>query len=390
MAARAFLSTLLLCVHIAVGFFALHRYDFYRQPTAVRHRLAVSNEKNDESPLSSDFKRTSDGSYADRSSVDFILSEIKDILSSKSAIVTTNTDDSIKGTTIERQFEVLLSQLNTKDVMSSKTELLLLKQDIERGEVQDIGVYTSRKSLPSLPDKPFTTSIYSISCAPYCIVYGDGPVGQSLLQRLKDLEPAVKLKKINAKSLLTVQPSELSFALRDVKTIIIAADPVTPKSSGWFAEPPSPVLDKDSLRRLLNAAMKEQNMGVNGKVKVVILGRASVEKKGLASILLSGDAGTFENDAVLQCQARGLDYAVIKVGNVIDENEAFPKGLRDRSPLPMVDDAERAIAFTLHTVEASEVTRVSVAAEVNSFHSSNFIQYQDLGAFASSYYSITE
>lgn len=352
-----------LMLHQGMQGFRICNWKTVHRNLALIH--AVEDEEMDDTPsLNQDFKKSSDGSYTDRSSVDFILSEIRNILSAKSSLATEAIDDMIKDSTINKQFDALLQQLSAKDVVSSKTELLLLKEDIEKGELQDLGVYTSRKSLPKLPDAPFATSIYSRSSAPYCIVYGDGPVGLNLLQRLKELEPAVKFKRIDGKSLLAIQTSELSFALRDVKTVIVAADPAIQKSSGWFAEPPSPILDKDSLKRLLNAAMKEQNMGVNGKIRIIILGKASAEKKGLASILLSGDAGTFESDAILQCQARGLDYAVIKVGNIIDDREPFPKGLRDRFPQPFVQEAERAIVFTLNSVEASEVTRVSVAAEV--------------------------
>lgn len=196
------------------------------------------------------------------------------------------------------------------------------------------------------------------------MVYGPGPVGQRVLSTLKALEPAVKMKRIDGNELATMQDSELTYALRDTRSIIVAADLEKAKPSGWFAEEPAPVVSQKAFKRLVNAAVMEREKGSVSNVRVVILGQACQEKKGFASILLSGDAGTMESDAVLQCKARGLEYALIKTGQIIGDDAPMPSGLRNRNLKSVQGEIETPLATTFGTVEANEVTRVSVASEV--------------------------
>lgn len=196
------------------------------------------------------------------------------------------------------------------------------------------------------------------------MVYGPGPVGQRVLSTLKALEPAVKVKRIDGNQLATMQDSELTHALRDTRSIIVAADLEKAKPSGWFAEEPAPVVSQKAFKRLVNAAVMEREKGSVSNVRVVILGQACQEKKGFASILLSGDAGTMESDAVLQCKARGLEYALIKTGQIIGDDAPMPSGVRNRNLKSVQGEIETPLATTFGTVEANEVTRVSVASEV--------------------------
>ena len=196
------------------------------------------------------------------------------------------------------------------------------------------------------------------------MVYGPGPVGQRVLSTLKALEPAVKVKRIDGNQLATMQDSELTYALRDTRSIIVAADLEKAKPSGWFAEEPAPVVSQKAFKRLVNAAVMEREKGSVSNVRVVILGQACQEKKGFASILLSGDAGTMESDTVLQCKARGLEYALIKTGQIIGDDAPMPSGLRNRNLKSVQGEIETPLATTFGTVEANEVTRVSVASEV--------------------------
>lgn len=196
------------------------------------------------------------------------------------------------------------------------------------------------------------------------MVYGPGPVGQRVLSTLKALEPAVKVKRIDGNQLATMQDSELTYALRDTRSIIVAADLEKAKPSGWFAEEPAPVVSQKAFKRLVNAAVMEREKGSVSNVRVVILGQACQEKKGFASILLSGDAGTMESDAVLQCKARGLEYALVKTGQIIGDDAPMPSGVRNRNLKSVQGEIETPLATTFGTVEANEVTRVSVASEV--------------------------
>ena len=196
------------------------------------------------------------------------------------------------------------------------------------------------------------------------MVYGPGPVGQRVLSTLKALEPAVKVKRIDGNQLATMQDSELTHALRDTRSIIVAADLEKAKPSGWFAEEPAPVVSQKAFKRLVNAAVMEREKGSVSNVRVVILGQACQEKKGFASILLSGDAGTMESDTVLQCKARGLEYALVKTGQIIGDDAPMPSGVRNRNLKSVQGEIETPLATTFGTVEANEVTRVSVASEV--------------------------
>ena len=125
----------------------------------------------------------------------------------------------------------------------------------------------------------------------------------------------VKVKYLEAASLGTVPEGELEYAVRDCKTIIIAADAASDDDAstgaaalqkekrGWGSfgisaslspapSPPSFVVTEKSLKRLLNAAAMSQRRkmasndgGSGGNVKVVALAAAAKEPKSLASLL---------------------------------------------------------------------------------------------------------
>jgi hypothetical protein len=247
--------------------------------------------------LGSGFKRNADGSFTDTSSVDFILGEIKTMLKPTAPLGSgKGQDPGVNEDDLSAQYSALLAQLGGKDAATVKTELTMLQQNLEQGGIDSITDFKALGASGTLSTPTPRTALYSAATAPYCVVYGDGPVGTRVIEMLKGLEPAAKFKRIDGKSLAVMQDTELTFALRDVRTILVCTDTAASQPTGWFAEEPTPILDQKKLKRLLNAAMAERNRGSVPNIRVVVLGKAAAVKKGLASILLSGDAGTVESE----------------------------------------------------------------------------------------------
>jgi hypothetical protein len=247
---------------------------------------------------------------------------------------------------------------------------------------------------------PPATVLFSQKSSPYLLVYGPGVVGQEVLKKMKKLGKSIDLKIIDGEFLGVMTEKEIEFAVRNVKTIIIAADSkkVVAKG-GWFGSKekentiiptpgnsdPSDVIEKidvsnsqwdqllneKSLKKLLNATMKESNKNGNVNIKVVALCKATKQSKGIASFL-GGENTELDSEIILQCKSRGLGYAVIKVGSLIDDISPCPP-LRERSPKgPKYSKEEEEITqavysspvlFTASRVEESEVTRLSLAVE---------------------------
>ena len=66
--------------------------------------------------------------------------------------------------------------------------------------------------------------MYSQESAPYVVVHGPGPVGQGVLNFMKSLGKTASVRYIEADSLAIIQDSELDYAVRDCRSVIIAAD----------------------------------------------------------------------------------------------------------------------------------------------------------------------
>ena len=250
---------------------------------------------------------------------------------------------------------------------------------------------------------PPATVLFSQKSSPFLLVYGPGVVGQEVLKKMKKLGKSIDLKIIDGEFLGVMTEKEIEFAVRNVKTIIIAADSkkVVAKG-GWFGSKekentiiPTPgnsdpsnnsdvvekidvsnsqwdqLLNEKSLKKLFNATMKESNKNGNVNIKVVALCKATKQSKGIASFL-GGENTELDSEIILQCKSRGLGYAVIKVGSLIDDVSPCPP-LRERSPEgPKYSKEEEEITqavysspvlFTSSRVEESEATRLSLAVE---------------------------
>jgi hypothetical protein len=161
--------------------------------------------------------------------------------------------------TVQEKFKNILKSLalselseGEKAFISAETTMLL--SDVsQQGGLQNIGssLATSRR----LETPKFRTSIYADTAAPICLVHSGGVVGQAVLAKLKGLGKAARVKYIEAESLAVMQPSELNLAVRDARTIIIAADAKkVEKKGGWFGSGGSDsemdlVVDEKSLKK---------------------------------------------------------------------------------------------------------------------------------------------
>ena len=79
-------------------------------------------------------------------------------------------------------------------------------------------------------------------------------------------------------------------------------------------------MNEKAIKRLLNAVMKARDKNSSDKkyrVKVVALAEAAKAPKSIAS-LLGGETFSLENEVILQCKQRQLDYAIMKVGSVVE------------------------------------------------------------------------
>ena len=166
-----------------------------------------------------------------------------------------------------------------------------------------------------------------------------GPIGQKLLSILKQFGSAVQYKSIDAQQLTSITDSQLSFALRDVRTIIIAADNIIPEKKGWFGSTSTPedILTPNALNKLLNAMMKEREKNSDiQNIKVIALGKAISTSRGAASFLM-GDTTDIDDEIILKCQKRLFGYFIVKVGEVIPDDSRITtsaeKSSSDYSPI---------------------------------------------------------
>ena len=234
-----------------------------------------------------------------------------------------------------------------------------------------------------LPENPDAldipkSSIYYTSCAPYCIVSGPGPVGQRVKNLLTSLGSAAEFRFIDGSLLTTMPEAEIKFALKSVKTVIIAGDNIPPsKSAGWFdKDEPFSVITEKGFKRLLNLLISEREKTSSPQpVRMINLGKASKDSKGIASMFGGGGDGSELNrdDFTLQCRQRGVGYCAINVGKIIADDANLPEISSTRplaNMLVQLPDANSVSSFggnpillTRSRVEPNEGTKVTVAAE---------------------------
>jgi len=327
------------------------------------------------------FEQNKDGSYVDKTDVKETLSKLMDVLGplAPSQYQDEVENEEILFAKVEDGFSKILSGIKSSEMTPMERKMLITEANMiltevkTKGGIQNVGAISPNKINVNIPK----TSLYSDQAAPILLVYSLGGLGQATLTKLKSFGKAIQLKILDGESLTVMQESEINFAMKDAKTIIIAADAkkVETKKS-WFGggsdDEWQPLLNEKGLKRLLNAAMNEANK--NGKnIKVVSVGKATKEPKSLSS-MLGGDSTDFDAEVVLQCKKRGLGYGIIKVGNLIEDDVPLPSNLRDRSSkeLKALTAEEEVFAqpiyespllFTSSRVEFTEVTRMSVAVD---------------------------
>ena len=68
-----------------------------------------------------------------------------------------------------------------------------------------------------------TSSTYYSSQAPYCVLYGPGPVGQRVKKTLSSLGAAVEVRYLNAEQIAVQQDVDLKLALQEVSIVALCA-----------------------------------------------------------------------------------------------------------------------------------------------------------------------
>jgi hypothetical protein len=263
---------------------------------------------------------------------------------------------------------------------------------------------------------PPATLLFSEKSSPYLLVYGPGVIGQEVMRKMKSMGKSIDLKVIDGEFLGAMSDKEIEFAVKNVKTIIIAADSKKIESKGgWFGgggkkdekaelikalnnnvimnnlntndnsaagaktlekidisnSDWDQLLNEKSLKKLLNATMKECNKSGNLNIKIITVGKASKQVKSLTSFL-GGENTEFDAEVILQCKSRGLGYGIIKVGTLINDDSPVSSS-RDRAPKgPKLSGPELEVAqadyinpvlFTASRVEPGEFTRISLAVD---------------------------
>ncbi len=223
-----------------------------------------------------------------------------------------------------------------------------------------------------------STSLYSPAVAPVVIIHGPGKVGQKLYDIAKSFGKSAFFQFIEAEQLSVMREPDLEYLLRDVKSVIIAADGKDITKTRWLGkietQEANPVLNFKGLQKLLNYVASEAERKQH-LVKIIALGKACQPRKALGSFLL-GDTTDFESEIILECKQRNLAYNIIKVGRVIGEDEPIfasvkYRGVNKQSLQPPTGQEKGArtipespIVFTFSPIiESTECTRVNVAAE---------------------------
>ncbi len=315
------------------------------------------------------------------SEVNFVMSEILKTIqgTAQSLDGTVIPENQLSSDTIDASFAKILTDIRSSDTLSNTQKKFLYAEaalTIEDAKSGDDNVISSVKADKSKTNKlvfpKVVTSLYSEQNSPYVIVHGPGPVGQSLYDFTNRLGDRANFKFIDADQLNVIQDSELAFAVRGAKSVIIACDKASPIGGrgglfGGGGDDEDFVVDERGLKRLLNAISTARKKSSDSyPVKVVVMDRATIQKKSFAS-MLGGSTFELGNNAILQCKARNLNYAIVKVGKVIDDDMVFPSNERLRPEKIDVSSNKMSrdipFVFTQSRVEASEVTKTTTAVD---------------------------
>lgn len=379
-------GSLMLVLHVPVSGFGVSRMSSLYSKKVSSFRLA--SDKDNEVP--------EDAVPLNSPEVKYVLGELMKTLEKsagmKNADDMASTDDMIKE--VDAGFAKLLSEIKGSSKLTETQKRLLTAEtaltmsDAKEGDGNAAASASASMSTDRLGENPVKTLVYSQQVSPYLIVHGPGPVGRGLVAFMKSLGSSVSVKYIDASTLAIAPESEIDYAVRDCRSVIIAADAdadeIDGAGGGLFGglgggskrgNVPSFVVNEKSLKRLLNACMnqrKRKPAGEGYNVKVVALAPAAKQPKSLAS-LLGGETFSIENEVLLQCQRRQIDYAVVKVGSLVRRegsgsgssgSGSFEKN--DRLRPRRVDSAGKdniPFVFTRSRVEPGEVTETPVAVE---------------------------
>lgn len=343
-------------------------FQFLKVQTFISKRQQVfikfsSNKDNEKIPdvLSSDVQETMDKIMLSLSNV-----APSSIYSSNSKDIKTLEND------INQNFNKILEQI--RDSPLSEVDKAFIESET-RSHVDDLlsPTYSSNSpvklSMKSLPTTKHKTSIFSDQIAPLLLVYGPGLVGQKCKEIAEVLGKSSNIKLLRADQLSILQDNELKFNIRDIKNVIIAADDISNESKGWFgtSQERKYCVDDKSLKKLLNAIMKERNKREEtDSLKVVWFGNAIKESKSFVS-LIAGDSSSIDSEFILQCNQRGFGYTSILSATVLPDGDSFPTKAKLRSSYELagedLDIKESPVVMTFSkSIESSEYSRVSDVA----------------------------
>lgn len=337
--------------------------------------------------------------FYESSAVNEVLSELMTTLSKLDANRDVSINDELSVDSLQSKFNKLFQDVRDSSSMSDLekrlvfTEASLLVEDRRRDAESSSSSSSSSPMLLLGQDaqSDFSgfqfmnakTSLYASACAPVVIVYGPGRVGQKVCAIAREYGKAADFRLVDAQRLVSMQEPDLKYAMRDVKSIIIAADAVVVEKRNWFGvvevETQAPVVNSKALKKLLNAAVSEASKSTRDvPIKVVALGMACKPPKSVASMLFGTeeDNTALEDEVVLQCLQRGLSYNIIKVGRVIDDDLSIPPDVKSRSiesQSIVLNNEDKPNAQPLYqnpvvftrssSVESSEVTKLTIAAQ---------------------------
>ena len=349
--------------------------------------------------------------------VDIIIKDIVNSLAPFKANPTqTISKDDEKVPTMEEiklKFDKIFAQVresnlsdNEKKQVFTEATMILTSEEEEKRDIANAPVNTISTFVSKVP-------VYASSNAPIVVISGKGPVSRKVASIALDLGKTGDFRFLEAEQLSVTRDYELKYSLKGAKSVVIIADADIVEKKNWLGlverqEGPCP-LTSNGLKKLLNAVMAEEAASYNTPslspissssstrgIKVAILGLASPPAQSVSSLVgsLLGDGsasgagtGALAEETLLMCAQRKLAYCQIKVGRLLDDSKPFPEGVRDRSVVRLSlfpsslgrenkdlfvltkggsspDPGRSPVLFTRsRTVESSEVTYVSVAAE---------------------------
>lgn len=264
-----------------------------------------------------------DGVVTDNSLVSEILSNLTLTLSTTRPAGDNTVDEALNMKIVDDKFEKLIQDIRQDGTMSSPYKAKLITEAsiaLDEYKADIVGSkFISGAPKESLQIEVPKTNLYSAKDAPYILIYGPGPIGQSLLKFFRDLGKSIQFKAIDGDNLSVLGDSELKFTLKDARTIIIAADNIIPEKKGWFGlvEDPPEILNLKSIRKLLNCFYKlREEVRDEKNVKIVAIGKAVKPSRVAASFLL-GDTTDLDTEILLQCQQRNFGYFIVKYSSLL-------------------------------------------------------------------------